>query len=89
MNYKIKKGLIEKRIDEGTFILTPKGEKLFTLNSTAAFIWDCLKDKKPHSYIAKRLASIYDVEEEKAEKDLDVFMDDLKKCPSELIKFSR
>jgi hypothetical protein len=82
---KIKGDLIEKKTEEGLFILTPDGKYIFSLNEVGAFIWNALKHNRPGDEIVKDLMSIYDVEEGRLARDLDVFIKELRRYPAELI----
>ena len=69
---------------QGEFIIIPvtsgvgdlEGE-IFTLNETGKAIWDKLDGKKTLKVIAKELASDFDAKEEKIEKDVLGFTEEL------------
>ena len=81
----LRKDLIEKNTREGLFLLTSDGRYLFSLNEVGAFIWNAFKQSKTRTEILKDLVYFYDVEEELAKKDLDIFIKEVKRRSSELI----
>lgn len=81
----LRKDLIEKNTKEGLFLLTSDGRYFFSLNEVGAFIWNAFKHSKTRTEILKDLVSFYDVEEDLAKKDLDIFIKEVKKYSSELI----
>ena len=80
---KLKKQLVKRNI-AGDVILVPVGDSsltlkgLMTLNETAEFIWDSLKEDITEEEILKLILLEYDVEEALAKKDLDEFISVLK-----------
>lgn len=67
--YTIKQGFITQKIGKKTTIFSAEESVLFTLNESAAFIFNGIKlgwDKKK---MVEKLAEKYDVSIEKAQKD--------------------
>ena len=81
----IKKDLIEKRTREGLFMLTSDGRYLFTLNETGTFVWDSLMHSKTRKEIVKDLMSLYDVDENHAQKDVTTLLKEIEKYYSDLL----
>lgn len=80
---KLKKELIRRDI-AGETVLVPVGKTvyeangLFILTELGAFIWDLLPTAASKDEIVKAILEEYEVEEETATKDLDVFLEKLK-----------
>ena len=64
----------------GKFIVLPLGGELdlgslITLNETGAFLWRILEDGASREELLEALLAEYDVDKERAEKDLDALLD--------------
>lgn len=81
---KIKKELIKREIG-GETILVPVGKTvydskgLFVINELGTFIWEMLPKAETEEDILNAILSEYDVSEDEAKKDLEEFLDTLRK----------
>ncbi len=81
---KIKKELIKREIG-GETILVPVGKTvydskgLFVINELGTFIWEMLPKAGTEEDILNAILSEYDVSEDEAKKDLEEFLDTLRK----------
>ena len=81
---KIKSGFAKRNI-AGSEIVVPVGKAatefngMITLNGTGSFLWDCLKDDITKEQLLNKVLETYDVTEELAKKDIDNFIDMLRK----------
>ncbi len=81
---KIKSGFAKRNI-AGSEIVVPVGKAatefngMITLNGTGSFFWDCLKDDITKEQLLNKVLETYDVTEELAKKDIDNFIDMLRK----------
>jgi len=69
--YHISKGLIQQKIDKKIIIFNEDKSLLFTLNETAAFIFQQIKKGTPANEIATNLAKHYLVSEISALSDVE------------------
>ena len=82
---KIKEGFILREI-AGSFIVVAVGEAVksfngvINLNPTGALLWKKLSEGGDEQSLLKALLDEYDVEEEVAKKDIELFIDRLKKA---------
>jgi 6-pyruvoyl-tetrahydropterin synthase len=76
---KLQKGLIIQKLDDQTVIFDADESVLYTLNETAAIIFDKLKKKWDKEKIINFMLKKYDVKKERLEKDFDQLIEDLKK----------
>lgn len=80
---KIKSGFVKSKIGDEC-VVVPVGAKtvdfrgIITLNDSAEFIWDSLKEGKTEEELLKLILCEYDVDEALAKKDLDEFISVLK-----------
>lgn len=79
MAYKIQKGLIVQKIDDKTVIFDAEESILYTLNETAAYIFQKLKRGFDKEKIIDQMTKRYQVKKERLEKDFDEFIEKLKK----------
>jgi len=79
MKYKINKGYIIQKLDDKTVIFDSDESILYTLNETAAFIFQKLKKGLTEDQITEALVKKYDIKKEKAKKDFIDLIADLKK----------
>jgi hypothetical protein len=79
MKYKINKGLITEKLDDKTVIFDGDESVLYTFNETASYIFKKLKQGKNEKEIISLLVKRYKITEEKAKKDLEDLLADLKK----------
>jgi 6-pyruvoyl-tetrahydropterin synthase len=77
--FKFQKGLIIQKLDNQTVIFDADESVLYTLNETAAVIFDKLKKKWDKERIVNFMLKKYDVKKERLEKDFDQLIEDLKK----------
>ena len=81
---KIKKELIKREI-AGDTILVPVGKTvydsngLFVLNELGAFIWEILPKTETEAEICEAILAEYEVSPEEAARDVEEFLQDLKK----------
>ncbi len=82
---KIKEGFILREI-AGSYIVVAVGEAVksfngvINLNQTGALLWKKLSEGGDEQSLLKALLDEYDVEEEVAKKDIELFIDRLKKA---------
>lgn len=80
---KIKKDFLLKTV-AGQKVVVPTGDNVvnfnaaITLNETAAFLWEQLQNECSKEKLLTRMTETYDVSQETAEKDIDVFLNVLK-----------
>ena len=80
---KIRDGFILRTV-AGQNVVVPVGENCLnfnaaiTLNETAAFLWDCLKEDQTEESLAAKLTEEYDVTYETAKADIGVFLNVLR-----------
>jgi hypothetical protein len=79
-------GLTVKRIGKETIILTESGEELHTLDETGTFVWSAIDGKRTLRQILDILCTEYDVNREKAQKDLLLFVEALGE--KEIVRFT-
>ncbi len=81
---KIKEGFILRNV-AGSFVVVPIGEAtldfngMMNLNETGAFLFEKMIDGITREDLIKALTDEYDVDEETATKDVDVFIEKVKK----------
>lgn len=81
---KIKKELIKREI-AGDTILVPVGKTvydsngLFVLNELGAFLWDRLEKVNGVDELCVAVLEVYEVSEQEARRDIDEFLNKLKK----------
>lgn len=83
---KIRKGFTLRSLGK-EFILVPEGleavdfTRMISMNETAAFLWKALEDKEfDNETMIQLLIDEYDVSRDVAEKDVDSFLQTLKKA---------
>lgn len=82
---KIKQGLLLKSV-EGGFIVIAVGKMVkefngaITLNSSGAFLWQQLEKGVTKSQLIERLCNEYEVDNDKAENDVNAFVEKLTKA---------
>ena len=82
---KIKEGFLLRQFGDD-YIVVAVGEdsgdfnKLITLNSVGAFIYENLRTETAYEEVLKKITDKYDVEENLAKADLDVFLNNVKKA---------
>lgn len=64
--------LIKQRLDDGMILAPEGGQRLFVMNSTAAFIWELLEGGVPAGDIPRRLAAGYGIAPAQAEIDFEL-----------------
>ena len=79
MKYKINKGFIVQKLDDKTVIFDGEESVLYTFNETASFIFKKLKKGEEKKKIIEMVEKKYDITKEKAEKDFNELIADLKK----------
>ncbi|OGK62910.1 hypothetical protein A2334_06010 [Candidatus Roizmanbacteria bacterium RIFOXYB2_FULL_38_10] len=79
MRYKIEKGLIAQRTTKRMTVFDSKNLTFFTFNETALYIFNCLKRGFDDKELVKRMMKRYQIDKIQAEKDLEEFIQLLKK----------
>jgi len=79
MKYKINKGLITQKINNKTIIFDGEESVLYTFNETASFIFKKLKKGEEKEKIIEMVEKKYDIKKERAQKDFNELLSDLKK----------
>ena len=85
MSMKIKKDFVLRKV-AGEYVVIPVGENvvdftaMIALNETSAFIWKLLETETTTAEITKKVIDEYDVDEAKAEKDVEGFIIKLKEA---------
>ncbi len=80
---KIKDSFLLKKV-AGQNVVVPVGNSVvnfnaaITLNETAAFLWELLKEETTEEALTSQLCENYDVAPENAERDVKVFINVLK-----------
>jgi len=75
--YRIKKGLISEKLSSKITIFDGDKSVLYTLNDSASFIFQKIKNGHDKKKIIDALAKHYDIRHEKAEKDVNELINDL------------
>lgn len=81
---KIREGFVLRTVGEGT-VVVPTGENvvdlngMIVLNETAKFIWERLDGSRSPEQIAEELTEEFDVTEDQALQDIQVFLAELAK----------
>ena len=81
---KIKSGFAKRKIADSN-IVVPVGKAtndfngMITLNESGSFFWDCLTSDTSVDEVAKKVTSEYDIDENTARKDIENFVDMLRK----------
>lgn len=82
---KIKENFLLKNI-AGSYVVVPTGSELVdfngmvTLNESGAFLWNLLKQEQTAQSLATAMTEEYDVTAETAARDVEKFLDTLKKA---------
>ncbi len=66
-----------RRIDDETVLIEPDSGKVFVLNTVGADVWGGLELGESKNSIAQRVASTYQVPEERAQSDVERFLAEL------------
>ena len=67
-------------------VILPVGEEsirfpgMISVNETGAFLWEALKKPQNLSSLVAELTRVYEVEAEQAEKDINVFLEQLRRA---------
>lgn len=83
MKYRTKDGFNLRQI-AGTWVAVPTGSRasetsaLVTLSDTAVFLWNLLSDGISYEEIIEKITEDYEIDEQTARKDLDIFLEYLK-----------
>lgn len=77
--YKIKKGFITQKIGNKINIFDGEESLLYTLNETASFIFEKLKQELEEEKIIELLVKRYSIIKERAEEHVGEFIKELKK----------
>lgn len=81
---KVKEGYLLKEV-AGNVIVVPTGDAainfdgIINLNETGAFLWKSLESEKEPKEILKAFLEEYDVDEETAKKDIELFINQMYK----------
>ena len=76
---KLKKDIIFEQIEDEGFLYDTEKDSLFSLNDVGRFIVDLINKGKGKEEILKDIVKEYDVNKERAEKDLNEFLGTLKR----------
>lgn len=76
---KINKGFIIQKLDDKTVIFDGEESVLYTFNETASFIFQKLKIGWDEEKIVETVIKKYGIKKEKAKKDFNELISDLKK----------
>lgn len=79
MKYKINKGFIVQKLDDKMVIFDGEESVLYTFNETASFIFKKIKKGEEKEKIIEMVEKKYDIKKEKAQKDFNELISDLKK----------
>lgn len=79
MKYKINKGFITQKLDDKTVIFDGEESVLYTFNETASFIFKKIKKGEEREKIIEMVKKKYDIKKDRAEKDFNELIADLKK----------
>lgn len=79
MKYKINKGFIVQKLDNKTVIFDGEESVLYTFNETASFIFKKIKRGSEEDAIIEEMVKKYRIKKERAKKDLEELISDLKK----------
>ncbi|NMB57429.1 PqqD family protein [Candidatus Beckwithbacteria bacterium] len=79
MKYKINKGFIVQKLDNKTVIFDGEESVLYTFNETASEIFKLLKKNLNEKEIVKKIAKKYQIKTERAKKDFNDLVSDLKR----------
>ena len=79
MKYKLNKGFIKQKIDGEIVIFDVDTSTLFTLNESAAYVFNRLSKGMDEEGIIKLMIRRYGISKEKAEKDLNGVISDFEK----------
>jgi hypothetical protein len=77
--YILQKGIVIQKNEGEISIFDPDNSYLFTMNETAAFIFERIKKGMSGNEICKQLTTIYDITSAVAEKDVNTLIEKLKK----------
>jgi hypothetical protein len=72
-------GLTVRELGETVIIISESGDKLHTLETVGAFIWKAIDGKSEASTILDKICNTFEVDRMQAEKDLFLFLEDLRK----------
>ena len=70
MLYELAEKVTWKHLNSCIVLLDIKNSNYYTLNETAAFIWECLKERKSKAQILKSMIENYSCDESQLENDL-------------------
>ncbi len=87
MIYQVKKGYITQREDDNIIIFDPEESTIFTLNKSAAFIFDLIKKGAIKKEIISKVAKRYNIKLSQAQADLEEYLDTLIK--NKIIQISK
>ena len=82
--YRVRDGYVHRKV-AGTDVLISVGANVanfngyITLNPTASFLWDALKEKRTAGTLIDLLTEEFDVSGETARKDVDLFLEMLRR----------
>jgi len=79
IRYKIKKGLVVNTIGQRITIFDSEQSLLYSFNTSASYVFKKIKQKKTSEEIVKGLVKKFSIKNEKAQKDFDLLINDMKK----------
>jgi len=59
--YSQKPGVVAQRFDDDVMLFDEKTDKIHTLNSSATFIWECMRTPSSIEQIEERVRDVFDV----------------------------
>jgi hypothetical protein len=76
--YTINKKILQTPIEDGKILLLePEKGLYFEMNETSVMIYQCIQEGLNEKRILKRMLEKYDIDALQAEKDLNLYLDDL------------
>jgi hypothetical protein len=77
-NPKKRKGILQRDLDDGCVLQGPEKAQVYTLNISAAFVWELCDGKHTVEKIAEELALVTKAEKSKVIEDVRVILKDFK-----------
>jgi hypothetical protein len=82
--FRIREGIVSRKIAGETILVPVMGkladmQRIFTLNSVGEFIWSKLDGKRGLAEISGEIVSVFEVEQEQADAEMEEFIAELLK----------
>lgn len=77
--YKQNKEVVFRQEEDEAILFNPDNSDIVVINSTGCFIWSACNGKNTKENIIAKIAEEFDVDKERASKDLEGFISDLEK----------